>query len=449
MSRKVLIVIDVQHCFLEGGTLAVGGPESPQRYTERINQLIQEGNFSDVVFTQDVHHPENVSLMNIDEHKNWKKKEGYIELPTGLPLRLGMYKGREIAQKRRWGGDLTAQVLWPRHCIIRRDDPYFPADYRNGPMGQNKVGDDFGSDLAFDLKKYANASDPYYEKSPRATIYQVYKGFDKDADSYSAIADALGRETPFVAAIDGKSQAPERKKFTTLLTDLNKNGGISDIYICGIATDFCVYQTTMDLIDLWMFKKVGNGNVEQNKPKVHLIYDLTRTVTPPGADMHKSDRDYRMNVSNLLKNINVIKGNASYDLNKYFVVEHFKEVMKSLSGKNVNAVPPPKYNNMNVSSEFSRLFRNVNTSNLNNSGLSNIGNVFSNNGTNRGSEGNASPPSQNIKSPNAEQEGGRRKNRNKTRKMSKKNCWPKMKGGKKTRKPAGHKKGCKCVVCRR
>jgi nicotinamidase-related amidase len=41
--------------------------------------------------------------------------------------------------------------------------------------------------------------------------------------------------------------------------------------------------------------------------------------------------------------------------------------------------------------------------------------------------------------------GGRRKMK------TRKNCWPKRKGGarKGTRKPMGHKKGCKCVVCKR
>jgi nicotinamidase-related amidase len=417
MGRKVLIVIDVQNCFLEGGSLAVGGADTPEEYAKKINTLIKEGGFTDVFLTQDVHHPENVSMMNLNMHKNKSNKSKYGEIPSGLPLRIGMYSQPQykLVQQRRWGGDLTSQVLWPRHCIIRPDDPYYPKDYTGG-KGQNKVGETYGSDLAFSLDAYKNPQHNYYKEPSHATIYHVYKGFDEKKDSYSAIADAVGEEDPFIARVNGVSKAPDTtEKFTKVLTQLNTEG-ISDIYVCGIATDFCVYQTTMDLIDLWMFSQKG---VQQNKPKIHLIYDLTRGVIPPGIPGHKSEGDYYREAFKLLKDVN-----APGCVADYFQVDLYKQVVKDLTGKNVP--PAPVQNNNNYTGAFTAMFgETANAANLESSGLPNIQT------NNMG--------------------GGRR---NKTRRNHRKgcnckSCWPKMKGGKKTRKPAGHKKGCKCVVCRR
>lgn len=434
MGKKVLIVIDAQRCFLPGGNLAVGGPDTPEEYAKKINNLIVNGGFSDVFLSQDVHHPENVSMMNLNMHKNKSNKSKYTTIPSGLPLRLGMYANRPKAQERRWGGDLTAQVLWPRHCIISPEDPYYPKEYK-GAMGQNKIGEAYGSDLAGQLDAYKREQHNYYKEPSHATIYHVYKGFDQNKDSYSAIADAVGVEDPFISRINGVSQADKTGtdlKFTQKLTELNaSDGGISDIYICGIATDFCVYQTTMDLIDLWMFKKVikedkTEQNLQQaNKPKIHLIYDLTRGVIPPGIPGHKSEADYYKDTAKLLKDIK-----APGCVDDYFQVDHYNEVYKALTGKNVPAAP--SQNTENYSGAFTEMFGRTNTNFVNSNGAS---------GSNTAAE--------NMKNPNAM--GGRR---GKTRKnhmkgCNCKSCWPKMKGGKKTRKPAGHKKGCKCVVCRR
>jgi nicotinamidase-related amidase len=413
MGRKVLIVIDVQNCFLKGGSLPVDGGDTPDKFVNKINQLITKGGFTDVFLTQDVHHPENVSMMNLNMHTNMSNKTKYGTIPSGLPLRLGLYteaEGYKMVQKRRWGGDLTAQVLWPRHCIISPDDPYFPKDY-TGQKGQNMVGDAYGSDLAFELNAYKDESNAFYSIPSHATIYHVYKGFDQKKDSYSAIADAVGEEDPFIARVNGKSQlniSGTNNKFTKVLSQLNTEG-ISDIYICGIATDFCVYQSTMDLIDLWIFSQKGE---QQNKPKIHLIYDLTRGVIPPGIPGHKSEGDYYREAFKLLKDVN-----APGCVADYFQVDLYNEVVKELTGENVPRAPVQ--NNNNYTGAFTAMFGE--TANL----------ETSNNTT-----------------------GGRRRNksrRNHKRGCNCKSCWPKMKGGKRkgTRKPAGHKKGCKCVVCKR
>ncbi len=394
---KALVVIDVQNCFLPGGSLPVGNnkADNDKIFVRSIYDFITSTTFDDVYLTQDMHHPENTSMRNMHEEeiqeneKKLKDKETYpnykpkhINIPGGLKLRLGEYNLSNT--KRRWGAalgvDLTAQVMWPRHCIIPKNDKYYPQDY-TGPKGVNESDGKYGSDLAFELNEFKNGK-PSSVTSP---VYTVYKGFDANKDSYSAIADAEGNDTPFIAKIDGVSQFPERKRFLEQLKEKNPK----DIYICGIATDFCVYQTAMDLLDFYVFE----NEKSPRDCKIHFIHDLTRGVVPGS----KNPKELEELVTQFLGTLGV----PAEDVSKYFVVEMANKVRNNLKLANTAA--------MGVS------------------GLSNI---------------------------QVNMEGGRR--RSKTRKSHKKgcnckSCWPKMKGGKRkgTRKPAGHKKNCKCVVCRR
>jgi nicotinamidase/pyrazinamidase len=83
--NSVLIVVDVQNCFMPGGSLAV---KRGDEVVPIINKLAQS--FQNVVITQDWHHPQHVSFAS--QHPG-KKPFEQIELPYG------------------------AQVLWPDHCV--------------------------------------------------------------------------------------------------------------------------------------------------------------------------------------------------------------------------------------------------------------------------------------------------------------------------------------------
>ena len=83
--NSVLIVVDVQNCFMPGGSLAV---KRGDEVVPIINKLAQS--FQNVVITQDWHHPQHVSFAS--QHSG-KKPFEQIELPYG------------------------AQVLWPDHCL--------------------------------------------------------------------------------------------------------------------------------------------------------------------------------------------------------------------------------------------------------------------------------------------------------------------------------------------
>jgi len=84
-AHSVLIVVDVQNCFMPGGSLAV---KQGDEVVPIINKLAQS--FQNVVITQDWHHPQHVSFAS--QHPG-KKPFEQIRLPYGQ------------------------QVLWPDHCV--------------------------------------------------------------------------------------------------------------------------------------------------------------------------------------------------------------------------------------------------------------------------------------------------------------------------------------------
>ena len=88
-DTSVLIVVDVQNCFLPGGSLAV---KNGDQVIPIINQLAK--GFTNVVMTQDWHTPNHVSFAS--SHPG-KKPFEVIDLDYGK------------------------QVLWPDHCVQGTD----------------------------------------------------------------------------------------------------------------------------------------------------------------------------------------------------------------------------------------------------------------------------------------------------------------------------------------
>lgn len=159
-ASDALIVIDVQHDFLPGGSLAV---EHGDRVIPVINHLAQH--FGMVILTQDWHPTSHISFA--DQHPG-KQPFETIMLPYG------------------------PQTLWPRHCV------------------QGTHGAELSSEL----------------KVPHAQLI-IRKGFHQHVDSYSAFLEA-DRQTP------------------TGLTGYLRERQIRHVYLCGLATDFCVAWSALD-----------------------------------------------------------------------------------------------------------------------------------------------------------------------------------------------------------
>ena len=97
-ANSALIVIDVQNCFIDGGTLPVkGGAE----VVPIINKLA--GAFQNVIVTQDWHTPGHASFASAHAAK---KPFETVGLPYGT------------------------QVLWPDHCVQGSDDAALHKDLK-------------------------------------------------------------------------------------------------------------------------------------------------------------------------------------------------------------------------------------------------------------------------------------------------------------------------------
>ncbi|MFN0039304.1 MAG: bifunctional nicotinamidase/pyrazinamidase [Burkholderiales bacterium] len=154
-----LIAIDVQNCFIPGGSLAVPKGEE---VVPIINALAAK--FSVVVMTQDWHPEAHMSFASTH------KKEPF----SAIDVNYGK------------------QVMWPDHCIQGTDD----ANLHSG----------------LDLTK-ANLI--------------LRKGFNPKVDGYSAFYD-------------------NDKKSKTGLSAYLKARGVNRVFVCGLATDFCVMWSAVD-----------------------------------------------------------------------------------------------------------------------------------------------------------------------------------------------------------
>jgi nicotinamidase/pyrazinamidase len=159
-ASSVLLVVDVQNCFLPGGSLAV---KDGHQVIPVINKIAK--GFDNVVLTQDWHTPHHISFAS--SHPD-KKPFETIDLPYGK------------------------QTLWPDHCV------------------QGTAGAEIAKDL--DL--------------PKAQLI-VRKGHNNEIDSYSAFLEA-------------------DKKTQTGLTGYLKERGLTEVFITGLATDFCVAWSAVD-----------------------------------------------------------------------------------------------------------------------------------------------------------------------------------------------------------
>jgi nicotinamidase/pyrazinamidase len=158
--RDVLLVVDVQNCFVPGGTLPV---KEGDQIVPLINRLARA--FEHVVLTQDWHTPGHISFAS--SHPS-KKPFETVSLSYG------------------------PQVLWPDHGVQGTAD----------------------ADLHPALQ------------IPHAELI-IRKGYRRHVDSYSAFFEA-DHTTP------------------TGLAGYLKERGLQQVFLVGLATDFCVAWSALD-----------------------------------------------------------------------------------------------------------------------------------------------------------------------------------------------------------
>ncbi len=195
-AASALIVVDVQNCFVTGGTLPV---KDGEQVVPIINKLSSA--FENVVVTQDWHTPGHVSFASA--HAGKKPFES---------TKLG------------YGN----QVLWPDHCV------------------QGSADAALHKDLAL----------------PKAQLI-IRKGYHQGTDSYSAFMEA-----------DGKT--------STGLAAYLKAHRVDTVYVCGLATDFCVAWTALDA------RKAGF--------KAYVIEDASRGIDLNGSLAEAEEQLHRAGV---------------------------------------------------------------------------------------------------------------------------------------------------------
>jgi nicotinamidase/pyrazinamidase len=186
MTRRALLVVDVQNDFLPGGSLAVPDGHS---ILAPLRKLMESGAFDLIVATQDWHPRGHISFAS--------SHSGHQPLDM---IRLYHHD----------------QTLWPDHCV------------------QGTHGARLHPDLPWDKA---------------AAI--IRKATDPTTDSYSALRNNWN---------------PRGKRPPTGLTGYLKNHGVREVFICGLARDFCVRWSAEDAV--------------RDGLRVTVIWDLCRSIDP-------------------------------------------------------------------------------------------------------------------------------------------------------------------------
>ena len=187
---SAIIIVDVQNDFITGSLSIKNCPakEDGEQIVPVINRLLDEVPFDNIFYSQDWHPADHISFFdNLNIAGRDFDEESTIKSKDEAELFSNVvFKGPPK----------TSQTLWPRHCVQESDGANFHKDLKMHPQG-----------------------------------ITVQKGVNNNIDSYSAFFD------------NGKLAQTE------LDTKL-KERGVTDVFVCGIATDVCVSYTANDAQDL-------------------------------------------------------------------------------------------------------------------------------------------------------------------------------------------------------
>ena len=126
MSGKAVVVIDVQNCFLPGGSLATGNSRNSANMPastlgKSIAKFINGLGPEHVFISKDWHTAGHSSFVS-----NADKSAGKMNYPAaagkgefGKGIASGRYTGKSLANQRFWGTNAERfdQKLWPEHCV--------------------------------------------------------------------------------------------------------------------------------------------------------------------------------------------------------------------------------------------------------------------------------------------------------------------------------------------
>lgn len=204
-SKKALLVIDMQNDFISGSLAVTGGAD----IVPAIDSLMKK-NWSFRAMTQDYHPASHISFaanspnrLNVFSKVNISYDfEGKVCGAEYNPLygdksSLCVKQCKPFCDRMGVIAGTFEQTLWPTHCV------------------QETTGAAFHPDLASHASK----------------VVVIKKGLNPVVDSYSAIYNVIGGDS---TGLDARL----------------KKEGITDVYLVGLALDYCVKYTALDLADL-------------------------------------------------------------------------------------------------------------------------------------------------------------------------------------------------------
>jgi len=257
-ASSVLIIIDPQKDFHEGGSLAVAGAKEDAK---RIAGLITSKNWSNIVVTLDTH-----QLLDIGHPLYWVNDKGEHPKPISVisaeDVANGVWKASQ-PENQDWVVEYTTRLkkngryqatVWPPHCII-------------------------GSD-GFSVEETINDALTEWASKNKKLVTYLFKGMNPHAEMYSCFKADV--EVP---------QAPETKLNTAVLQEMNK---FDRIFICGQASSHCVKFSTVDMVDYYSKNKV-------NLNKISLISDCMSPVTGFQKDSDEFLNDMKGKGLNIVK----------------------------------------------------------------------------------------------------------------------------------------------------
>lgn len=232
LDKSALIIVDVQKAFLPGGSMAILSKENVSNSKKKsvmminnINNLIESNKFDYHIYVQDSHPDNHVSFAS-----TYKSAKPFQVIDLNINTNTN-----------------TQIVLYPDHCRIDGRD-LAPRD-----LSENSPKDGSGIEFADELLLPKTFTDPDAEPDLLSEkSFVLNKGEDINSNPFSAFKNYLGQDTGL---------------HNTLIKK-----GVKNIYVCGLARDFCVWWTAIDASSYF------NVNIQRPVFNVTMIWDSSLPV---------------------------------------------------------------------------------------------------------------------------------------------------------------------------
>ena len=236
---KILIGVDWQLDFMEGGKLAVpGGRKACDNFIKHIKEHGKD--YDEIILSRDSHYPGHIGTSRAwskYDIENNKVSLSYLK-KNGLSLKDALVDSSEdhLENVGKYLDKVGAIEIWPEHCVVGTPGQQFPEDL---------------------IEAIVENWDPTIREYP----YRVVdKGMNISEDQYSMFSEDMDWDVHDI--------------FRDFQCDGNKEK--NQIILTGLAKDVCVLNTAKDLA-----KEIG---YYQFMLHVKLLEDCTAAIFPENKD---------------------------------------------------------------------------------------------------------------------------------------------------------------------